>query len=168
MAVMPCLFPTFSISIELLNICSVDTDLLTNSKTQRIAFNFPIRVYYEDTDAGGIVYYANYLKFCERARTEWLRTLTISQQALLKENVGFVVKRIEMDNAFPAKLDDLLQVKTTITELKRASITFKQVIKNQNEQVIANVIAQVVCVTIDTLKPCAFPITISGAFKRVS
>lgn len=140
----------------------------THQKTQHIAFNFPIRVYYEDTDAGGIVYYANYLKFCERARTEWLRTLTISQQALLNENVGFVVKHIEMDNLFPAKLDDLLQVTTTITQLKRASITFEQVIKNQNEKVIANVIAQVVCVTIDTLKPCAFPTIISGAFKRVS
>ena len=127
-----------------------------------------IRVYYEDTDAGGIVYYANYLKFFERARTEWLRTLDIHQHALLQAKVGFVVKRVEMDNIFPAKLDDLLNISTSIAQLKRASITFNQTIKNQHNQIVAKVNAQVVCVTTDTFKPCAFPQLISGALKRVS
>lgn len=140
----------------------------TLTETSNLAFNFPVRVYYEDTDAGGIVYYANYLKFFERARTEWLRALDISQQSLLQVNVGFVVKRVEMDNIFPAKLDDLLTVTTSINKLKRASVIFDQIIKNQHGQIIAEVVAQVACVTIDTLKPCAFPSHISGAFKRVS
>ena len=165
---MTCLQQSFSISIGALYICSVDSTVSTLTKNPNLAFNLPIRVYYEDTDAGGIVYYANYLKFCERARTEWLRTLNVHQQSLLQVNVGFVVKRVEMDNVFPAKLDDLLTVTTSINKLKRASIVFDQVIKNQHEQIIAEVVAQVVCVTLDTLKPCAFPQQISGAFKRVS
>ncbi|WP_340676517.1 YbgC/FadM family acyl-CoA thioesterase, partial [Paraglaciecola sp.] len=72
----------------------------------------PIRVYYEDTDAGGIVYYANYLKFFERARTEWLRCLGIEQDELLERSVGFVVKRVEMDNHAPARFNQLLCIES--------------------------------------------------------
>jgi len=76
-----------------------------------------IRVYYEDTDAGGIVYYANYLKFFERARTEWLRALGINQSIFLEQNIGFVVTKVVMDNKASAKLDDLLTITTAIKQL---------------------------------------------------
>ncbi len=88
--------------------------------------NFPIRVYYEDTDAGGVVYHANYLNFFERARTEFLRQYNFSQQELFAKSIAFVVRRIEIDYRFPARLDDLLSVETTISEVKKASIIFKQ------------------------------------------
>ncbi|MES2741762.1 MAG: tol-pal system-associated acyl-CoA thioesterase [Pseudomonadota bacterium] len=90
-------------------------------------FSWKVRVYYEDTDAGGIVYYANYLKFFERARTEWLRTLGAGQQALLEEHDAmFVVKHISADYHAPAKLDDLLDLTLVIEKLGRASILFVQ------------------------------------------
>ena len=79
--------------------------------------DYSVRVYYEDTDAGGIVYYANYLKFFERARTEWLRSLDISQAKFLEQNIGFVVRKVEMNNVASAKLDDLLNVNSTIVTL---------------------------------------------------
>ena len=78
-------------------------------------FRWPVRVYYEDTDTGGVVYYANYLKFFERARTEWLRSAGISQQLMTEqENVMFVVKSASIDYHAPAKLDDALEVSVSI------------------------------------------------------
>ena len=114
-------------------------------------FQCPIRVYYEDTDAGGIVYYANYLKFCERARTEWLRALGISQIKFLEQSIGFVVTKVAMNNLASARLDDLLTVKTQINKLKRASIVFNQEIVN--EQSISQrrwVISAIVSFTVPT------------------
>lgn len=135
--------------------------------------NYFIRVYYEDTDAGGIVYYANYLKFFERARTEWLRDLGINQTTYLEQNIGFVVRKVEMDNVAPAKLDDLLEVNSTITTLKRASLVFHQRITNQEQQVICTAKVHVACVNFHSndshrVKPVAIPEPILGAFKRVS
>jgi len=91
------------------------------------AFNWPVRVYWEDTDAGGVVYYANYLKFFERARTEWLRSLGVHQQAL-KEHTGdmFVVSHVDVRYLRSARLDDQLLVTTSLRELGRASITIAQ------------------------------------------
>jgi len=90
-------------------------------------FNWEVRVYYEDTDAGGIVYYANYLKFFERARTEWLRAIGVGQQVLLAEHdVMFVVKNVSADYHAPAKLDDVLKLTLRIEKLGRASIQFVQ------------------------------------------
>src|SRR5579875_940612 len=90
-------------------------------------FTWTVRVYYEDTDAGGIVYYANYLKFFERARTEWLRSLGIQQQDLLdREGVAFVVRSASVDCLAAARLDDELKLTLTIEKLGRASIQFKQ------------------------------------------
>jgi len=92
------------------------------------AFQWPIRVYWEDTDAGGIVFYANYLKFFERARTEWLRSLGLQQQALREATGGmFVVIETQVRYLRPARLDDLLAVTTSLTELGRASMTLEQV-----------------------------------------
>ncbi|MEW6695247.1 MAG: tol-pal system-associated acyl-CoA thioesterase [Pseudomonadota bacterium] len=86
-----------------------------------------IRVYWEDTDAGGIVYYANYLKFFERARTEWLRSLGLGQQALRERSGGmFVVSAVEARYLRPARLDDRLDIRTQVRELGRASLTLHQ------------------------------------------
>jgi len=90
-------------------------------------FTWEVRVYYEDTDAGGIVYYANYLKFFERARTEWLRAIGIGQQVLLAEHDAmFVVKSVSADYHAPAKLDDVLKLTLRIEKLGRASLVFVQ------------------------------------------
>ncbi len=91
------------------------------------AFLWTVRVYWEDTDAGGIVFYANYLKFFERARTEWLRSLGVEQRALREETGGmFVVSDTRTRHLQPARLDDLLQIRTTVRELGRASLTLQQ------------------------------------------
>jgi acyl-CoA thioester hydrolase len=91
---------------------------------------FPIRVYYEDTDAGGVIYHANYIKFAERARTEALRTAGIDQSDLwTKEGIGFVVRRIVTDYTKPGRLDDLLEVETTLEEFGQASVTILQTVK---------------------------------------
>jgi acyl-CoA thioester hydrolase len=90
-------------------------------------FTWEVRVYYEDTDAGGIVYYANYLKFFERARTEWLRAIGVGQQVLLAEHDAmFVVKSVGADYHAPAKLDDVLKLTLRIEKLGRASVVFVQ------------------------------------------
>jgi acyl-CoA thioester hydrolase len=90
-------------------------------------FTWEVRVYYEDTDAGGIVYYANYLKFFERARTEWLRAIGVGQQVLLAEHDAmFVVKSVSADYHAPAKLDDVLKLTLRIEKLGRASVVFVQ------------------------------------------
>lgn len=90
---------------------------------------FHCRVYYEDTDAGGVVYYANYLKFAERARTEWLRALGFDQSTLAKkEGILFAVRYIEADIRSPARLDDLLMVETEVTEKRGARFRMQQVI----------------------------------------
>jgi acyl-CoA thioester hydrolase len=90
-------------------------------------FNWPVRVYWEDTDAGGIVFYANYLKFFERARTEWLRALGIEQQRLRDETGGmFVVTETRVHYHRPARLDDLLLVTARVLEAGRASLTIEQ------------------------------------------
>jgi len=130
--------------------------------------NYQLRVYYEDTDAGGIVYYANYLKFFERARTEWLREIGVNQSIYLEQNLGFVVTRLEMDNIASAKLDDLLKVSTTISELKRASLVFNQKISNQKQELLCTVKVKVAHVKLEHAKPYAIPKVILGALKRVS
>ena len=90
-------------------------------------FTWNVRVYYEDTDAGGIVYYANYLKFFERARSEWMRALGVGQQTLLEEHDAmFVVKNVSADYHAPAKLDDELKLTLAIEKMGRASVCFMQ------------------------------------------
>ena len=91
------------------------------------AFEFPIRIYWEDTDAGGIVFYANYLKYFERARTEWLRSLGWGQQHL-RETVGgmFVVTNVQLQYHRPARLDDLLLVSARVSECRAATLTLHQ------------------------------------------
>ncbi len=132
------------------------------------SYQHAVRVYYEDTDAGGIVYYANYLKFFERARTEWLRALGINQSIFLEQNIGFVVTKVEMDNKASAKLDDVLTITTTISRLKSASVVFSQQLVNQHQQLLCDVVIKVACVDLSIAKPCGIPKSILGALKRVS
>jgi acyl-CoA thioester hydrolase len=99
----------------------------TTQPSSPSVFEHPIRVYWEDTDAGGIVFYANYLKFFERARTEWLRALGVGQQALRNETGGmFVVSETSVKYHRPAKLDDQLRVTATLAEGGRASLVIAQ------------------------------------------
>ena len=120
-------------------------------------FNWNARVYYEDTDAGGVVYHARYLAFYERARTEMLRQLDIKQQTLLQEGIAFVVKKIDISYDFPARLDDMLTISTQVEQIRKASIIFKQTILNQNKQIISNADVIIACVNITKMKPCALP-----------
>lgn len=99
--------------------------------------NLTVRVYYEDTDAGGVVYYANYLKYVERARTEYLRELGFEQINLL-ENYGmvFIVKSVEANYLSPAFLDDLIEVETVIEKVNHASLIFTQKIVNIDKSTV--------------------------------
>jgi acyl-CoA thioester hydrolase len=103
-----------------------------NTTSTPSRFTWPVRVYWEDTDAGGIVFYANYLKFFERARTEWLRALGIEQQRL-RETVGgmFVVTATQVKYHRPARLDDVLWVSARVLEAGRASLTIEQAARLQ-------------------------------------
>jgi acyl-CoA thioester hydrolase len=99
--------------------------------------SFPVRVYYEDTDAAGIVYYANYLRFAERARTEALRLSGIDQSDLLREhNVGFVVRKCIVEFLKPAMLDDLLTIQTRLHDINRVSMELVQTIRRGEETLV--------------------------------
>lgn len=117
---------------------------------------FPLRVYYEDTDAAGIVYYANYLKFAERGRTEFLRLAGIDQSAL-RESAGifFAVRRAEVEYLKPARLDDCLEVVTQLTEMTQVKIDALQSIRRDGEA-LARVLLRVVCLRTDG-RPARMP-----------
>ena len=117
------------------------------------------RVYYEDTDAGGVVFYANYLKFIERGRTEYLRDLGFDQGSLAKEkNIVFVVKSLSADYLLPAYLDDMIEVQTIIKSNKNASLVFTQkILSLEKNTVLFNAEVKVVSVLKNNLKPCAVP-----------
>jgi len=98
---------------------------------------FPVRIYYEDTDAAGIVYYANYLKFAERARTEALRLCGFDQSELMKvQGIGFVVRKCTCDFLKPAMLDDLLTIETRLEDISRVSMHMRQTIRRGNETLV--------------------------------
>ena len=117
------------------------------------------RVYYEDTDAGGVVFYANYLKFIERGRTEYLRDLGFDQGSIAKEkNIVFVVKSLSADYLSPAYLDDMIEVQTIIKSNKNASLVFTQkILSLEKNTVLFNAEVKVVSVLKNNLKPCAVP-----------
>jgi acyl-CoA thioester hydrolase len=120
-------------------------------------FTFPIRVYYEDTDAGGVVYHANYLKFFERARTEMLRALGYEHD-VLKTHAGiiFVVRSLQIDYLRPALFNELLQVRSDIIETKKASFTFSQQI-NRGDESLCKGVVRIACLDAHTLRPKAIP-----------
>ena len=127
------------------------------------------RVYYEDTDAGGVVYYVNYLKFMERARTERLRELGFAQSELAGENLLFVVHSSQARYHAPARLDDELLVSAQVIELNRVSLRFKQQVWRASD---ATLLCEgqflVACVRTNSLKPRAIPETLRAAFAAVS
>lgn len=123
------------------------------------------RVYYEDTDAGGIVYYVNYLKFMERARTECLRDLGFSQSQLAGENLLFVVHSAEARYHAPARLDDEILISAEVIELNRVSLRFRQQIRRAADNVLlCEGQFLIACVRADSLKPRAIPEALRTAF----
>jgi acyl-CoA thioester hydrolase len=130
-------------------------------------FRLQLRVYYEDTDAGGVVYYANYLAFMERARTEWLRSLGYENQQLMDEQgVVFAVRRACVDYRAPARLDDELEVLAGIKQVKRASLVFEQQIL-RGDQLLASGEITLVCVDLDGFRPTAIPDSIMKEINNV-
>ncbi len=127
-------------------------------------FQMPLRVYIEDTDAGGIVYYVNYLKFMERARTECLRTLGFDKPAMVAEDRLFVVHSAEIAYLRPALLDDQLTVTATISKLARSYMSFSQSILRNGEP-ICRADIKVACVQRETMKPVAMPEEVWRAVK---
>ena len=120
-------------------------------------FALPVRVYFQDTDAGGVVYHANYLNFMERARTEWLRAHGYSNAGLMKEfGMVFVVRSIKLDFLKPALLDDSLDVTARIKDIGRSRISLTQVILRGNE-VLAEAEVHLVCVSLASFKPVSVP-----------
>jgi acyl-CoA thioester hydrolase len=124
-------------------------------------FSWPVRVYYEDTDCGGVVYYANYLRFMERARTEWLRSLGVEQDRLKEqEGILFAVRHVTLDYLKPARFNDHLEVISRVTEHGRASLTFEQTITRLDGETRTELCCgqvKVACLTADSFRPCPIP-----------
>ena len=141
-----------------------------------MSYAFPIRVYWEDTDAGGIVFYANYLKFMERGRTEWLRSLGVEQRKLREETGGqFVVSETQLKYHRPARLDDELLVTADLQQLGTASLIIGQRVLSKTEQERTDAPAPVLLcegtirigwVNADTLRPARIPGQVSGTLER--
>lgn len=120
-------------------------------------FNWPIRVYYEDTDAGGVVFYANYLKFFERSRTEMLRAMGYEQDELMTAaGVIFVVRSVQIDYLSPARFNELIHVSAVIAEAKKASLIFEQTI-TRGDVVLCKGIIRIACLDTETMRPKAIP-----------
>lgn len=131
-------------------------------------FIWPVRVYYEDTDAGGVVFYANYLRFMERARTEWLRHLGFEQDALMRDpGILFAVRRTEVDYFMPARFNDLLRVRTGIVACKGASLDFQQlVVRERDGELLCRGLVRVACLDCETLRPARIPAQIREKFPK--
>lgn len=143
-----------------------------------MSFALPIRVYWEDTDAGGIVFYANYLKFMERARTEWLRSLGVAQGRLREETGGiFVVSETQLKYHRPARLDDELLVTAELRQIGSASLIIAQRVLSKTEQdadegemahatLLCEGTIRIGWVLADTLRPARIPPQVSGTLER--
>jgi len=128
------------------------------------AFTIPVRIYYEDTDAGGVVYYANYLKFLERCRTEWLRDIGHDQADLLRDpGIAFVVRSVSLEYLKPARLDEMLSVSLEVERITKSQIFFRQHIRRLNaeakegwDELLSGKI-QIVCVNAALMKITSIP-----------
>jgi acyl-CoA thioester hydrolase len=126
-----------------------------------MSFDISVRVYIEDTDAGGIVFYGNYLKFFERARTDFLRSVGIEQSVTIENNLIFVVRRIAVDYKLPARLDDVLTVSCAVKFIRPTRVVFAQTANRSNDGTnLARAEVEVVAINMDTLKPRALPDTL--------
>ena len=136
--------------------------------TAGAVFNWPIRVYYEDTDCGGVVYHASYLRFMERARTEWLRTLGFEQDELIETHGRiFAVRRIEIDYLCPARFNDALEVRSSIAECRRASLMFNQSIVNARDETLSRARVRVASLDATSLIPRPLPDFILAEIRDV-
>jgi len=128
-------------------------------------FSLPVRVFFQDTDAGGVVYHANYLNFMERARTEWLRTFGYSNAGLMKElGVVFVVRSLKIDYLKPAQLDDLLSVTAQIKDIGRSRIALLQSVRRKDE-VMVEAEVHLVSISMDNFKPVSVPEVLRNQWK---
>jgi acyl-CoA thioester hydrolase len=129
-------------------------------------FFWPVRVYYEDTDAGGVVYYANYLKFYERARTEMLRSMGFEQdQLIIERGIIFVVRSIQVDYLQSARFNELLQISTVISLVKPASIIFEQKITRADDLLSTGTI-RIACLDSMTMRPKIIPEDLLEQLKK--
>ena len=130
-------------------------------------FSLPIRVYWEDTDAGGVVYHGAYVCFLERARSEWLRTLGVSQREWReREDLVFVVRGMQLDFLAAARLDDLLEVESRLVVLGRASLVFGQrIVRAADARVLLEASVRVACLTASTFRPRGLPDGLRGRFR---
>jgi acyl-CoA thioester hydrolase len=132
-----------------------------NTLRTRDRFTWPVRVYYEDTDLGGVVYYANYLKFLERARSEWLRHLGISQVRLLEaERLLFAITAVEVHYLRPARFEDELAVSVELERLRRASMSFRQEIHRHGPaaELLCTAHVTAACLDADSMRPRPLPV----------
>jgi acyl-CoA thioester hydrolase len=121
-------------------------------------FAFPVRVYFDNTDAGGVVYHGEYLKFLERARTEWLRKLGFTHQMLAKKHgVVFVASGIAADFLRPAKLDDSLAVGVQVEQVGKVRVIFHQEIRKDDDEVLVRARVTIACVSVEGFKPVPIP-----------
>jgi len=128
-------------------------------------FVWPVRVYYEDTDAGGVVFYANYLKFYERARTEMLRDMGFEQDELMtQESVIFVVRSVQVDYLKPAKFNELISVTAELSLVKSASIVFEQTI-TRGDDLLSKASVKIACLDAKTMRPKYIPETLKRALN---
>ncbi|MGC2167378.1 MAG: tol-pal system-associated acyl-CoA thioesterase [Gallionella sp.] len=133
--------------------------------TKHATFTLPIRVYFHDTDAGGVVYHANYLNFMERTRTEWLRTYGHSNAGLMKEfGVVFVVRSLEIEYLKPALLDDLLTVTAQIKDIGRSRVSLVQTVTRQDE-LLTKAEVHLVSVSTESFKPVSVPELLRNQWK---
>lgn len=129
-------------------------------------FLWPVRVYYEDTDAGGVVFYANYLKFYERARTEMLRAMGYEQDELSEQRaIVFVVRSVAVDYLKPARFNELLQVSARVTSAKPASLVFDQQIR-RGDQTLSTATIRIACLDSITMRPKIIPEDLIEQLKR--
>jgi acyl-CoA thioester hydrolase len=128
--------------------------------TRSETFSWPVRVYYEDTDSGGVVYYANYLKFMERARTEWLRSWGFEQTDLLRSyGVVFVVRAISLDYLKPAMFNDMLEVTVELAESGKSQMVLTQSVR-RGHAALAEGRVRLACVNPASFKPVKMPVVI--------
>jgi len=135
-------------------------------RTGRADFSATMRVYWEDTDAAGIVFYANYLKFFERARTEWLRSLGFGQEQLRTDaGIAFVVSETRLRYRRPARLDDVIDVSVAVAHLGQASLEIAQEARRADE-LLADGTIRIGCVELGTFRPCRIPNEIRLSIHR--
>ena len=129
-------------------------------------FSLPVRVYFQDTDAGGVVYHASYVNFMELARTEWLRTHGYSNAGLMKEfGSVFVVRSLRMDYLKPALLDDMLDVTAQIKDIGRSRLSLLQTVR-RGEEMLTEAEVHLVCVSLETFKPVSVPVVLRDQLKK--